>query len=146
MSQPVALFPSLEHATATNGATVSKKAVLFVEDDEPLSDLLKHLLKRMQVPVLHASTAAGALKTLAENASNVSLAFVDCHLPDGEGGELCRQLRALAPKIPLLLTSGRDQRALETIFSEGGPCSFLAKPYMPAEVMGRVKSMLTATN
>lgn len=146
MSQPAALFPNLEQTTATNGVVAVRKAVLLVEDDEPLSDLLKHLLKRMQVPVLHASTGAGALKTLADNVSNVSLAFVDCHLPDSEGGELCRQLRAMAPKIPLLLTSGRDQRALEAIFSEGGPCSFLAKPYMPAEVMGRVKSMLTAAS
>jgi DNA-binding response OmpR family regulator len=79
---------------------------------------------------------------LAEHRSSVALAFVDCHLPDSEGGELCQKLRALAPALPLLLTSGRDQRALEMIFAATGPCSFLAKPYMPAEVMGRVKSML----
>ena len=85
-------------------------AVLLVEDDESLSDLLKHLLSRMKVRVLH---------------------------------ELCQQLRALAPGLPLLLTSGRDQRALQAVFAAGGPCSFLAKPYMPAEVMGRVKMMLT---
>jgi DNA-binding response OmpR family regulator len=144
MSQPAALFPNLEQATVTNESAAVKKAVLLVEDDEPLSDLLKHLLKRMQVPVLHASTGAAAMKILADSGANVSLAFVDCHLPDSEGGELCRELRAIAPKIPLLLTSGRDQRALEVIFSEGGPCSFLAKPYMPADVMARVKSMLLA--
>jgi len=79
---------------------------------------------------------------LAENRTSVALAFVDCHLPDSEGGELCQKLRAFAPGLPLLLTSGRDQRALETIFVATGPCSFLAKPYMPAEVMGRVKTML----
>jgi len=146
MSPLVALFPSLEPAPAPDGASTQKKAVLLVEDDESLSDLLKHLLDRMQVPVWHASTGAAALKLLGENASSVSLAFVDCHLPDTEGGDLCRQLRSMSPQLPLLLTSGRDQRALEAVFSPGGPCSFLAKPYMPAEVMGRVKSMLVGSD
>ena len=118
-------------------------AVLLVEDDESLSDLLKHLLNRMKVRVLHAANGAAAVAMYAEHRADVALAFVDCHLPDCEGGELCQQLRALAPNLPLLLTSGRDQRALQAVFAAGGPCSFLAKPYMPAEVMGRVKMMLT---
>lgn len=142
MSPLVALFPSLEQAPVPSGPSAQEKAVLLVEDDESLSDLLKHLMSRMHVAVLHASTGAAAVKLLGENAANVSLAFVDCHLPDTEGGVLCRQLRSMCPQLPLLLTSGRDQRALEAVFSAGGPCSFLAKPYMPAEVMGRVKSML----
>ena len=145
MSPLVALFPSLEQAPAPSGPPEQNKSVLLVEDDESLSDLLKHLMSRMQIAVLHAATGAAAIKLLGENAANVSLAFVDCHLPDAEGGDLCRQLRSMCPQLPLLLTSGRDQRALESIFSAGGPCSFLAKPYMPAEVMGRVKSMLVGS-
>jgi DNA-binding response OmpR family regulator len=114
-----------------------------VEDDESLSDLLKHLLGRIKVRVFHAPTGELALKLFAEHRASIALAFVDCHLPDSEGGELCRRLRNLSPALPLLLTSGRDQRALEVVFASTGPCSFLAKPYMPADVMGRVKSMLT---
>ena len=142
MSPPVALFPSLEQAAEPN-TPESMGAVLLVEDDESLSDLLKHLLNRIKVRVLHASTGAAAVAMFAEHRASVALAFVDCHLPDCEGGELCQQLRALAPNLPLLLTSGRDQRALQAVFAAGGPCSFLAKPYMPAEVMGRVKLMLS---
>ena len=142
MSPPVALFPSLEQAAEAN-TPESLGAVLLVEDDESLSDLLKHLLNRIKVRVLHASTGAAAVAMFAEHRASVALAFVDCHLPDCEGGELCQQLRAIAPGLPLLLSSGRDQRALQSIFASGGPCSFLAKPYMPAEVMAQVKSMLT---
>ncbi|HTO03355.1 MAG TPA: response regulator [Opitutus sp.] len=142
MSPPVALFPNLEQ-TAESSMASSMGAVLLVEDDESLSDLLKHLLNRMKVRVLHAATGAAAVAMFAEHQASVALAFVDCHLPDCEGGELCQQLRAVAPGLPLLLSSGRDQRALQSVFAVGGPCSFLAKPYMPAEVMGRVKSMLS---
>jgi DNA-binding response OmpR family regulator len=144
MSPSAALFPSLEQAPAAGGISGVKGAVLLVEDDESLADLLKHLLARMKVTVLHAPTAALALQLFATQKASVALAFVDCHLPDSEGGELCQRLRTLSPNLPLLLTSGRDQRALESVFAAGGPCSFLAKPYMPADVMGRVKSMLLA--
>ena len=143
MPPSVALFPSLEQTVAQPASVAPTGAVLLVEDDESLSDLLKHLMSRMKVRVLHASTGAAALKLLVENRSIVTLAFVDCHLPDSEGGELCQQLRVLAPGLPLLLTSGRDQRELESVFASNGPCSFLAKPYMPADVMARVQSMLT---
>lgn len=141
MSPPAALFPQLEQLDET--ATPSPKGiVLLVEDDESLADLLMHLMARMQVSIVHASTGAMAVQLFAAHRQTISLAFVDCHLPDGEGGDLCRKLRAVSPALPLLLTSGRDQRALEGVFTPGGPCSFLAKPYMPAEVMGRIRSML----
>jgi DNA-binding response OmpR family regulator len=143
MSSPAALFPNLEQAPVQSADSTS--AVLLVEDDESLADLLKHLLTRMKIRVLHAATGAAAVSLFAEHHAAVALAFVDCHLPDAEGGELCQRLRAISPGVPLLLTSGRDQRALESVFVAGGPCSFLAKPYMPADVMGRVKSMLSRT-
>ena len=145
MSPPVALFPSLEQTTTPTSSGDAARAVLLVEDDESLADLLKHLLGRIQVRVLHAATGAAAMAMLAENQTSVALAFVDCHLPDSGGGELCQKLRAQAPGLPLLLTSGRDQRDLESIFVATGPCSFLAKPYMPADVMARVKTMLANT-
>jgi two-component system, cell cycle sensor histidine kinase and response regulator CckA len=142
MSTSAAIFPNLDQAAAKTNGSAPTGSVLLVEDDESLADLLKHLLTRMQVRVVHAPTAALGVKALGEHRSHISLAIVDCHLPDSEGGELCRQLRELVPGLPLLLSSGRDQRALEATFSATGPCSFLAKPYMPADVMGRVKSML----
>ena len=142
MSFPAALFPALEQLASPKTVPLSQGTVLLVEDDESLADLLKHLMLRMQVTVLHASTGEMAIQLFRENQGKISLAFVDCHLPDSEGGELCRRLRTISPALPLLLTSGRDQRALEAVFSAGGACSFLAKPYMPADVMGRVRSML----
>ena len=142
MSPPAAIFPNLDLAAAKSNPSAPSGSVLLVEDDESLADLLKHLLTRMHLRVVHASTGAMAANALAEHGSQIALAIVDCHLPDSEGGEICSKLRALSPGLPLLLSSGRDQRALEVAFSASGPCSFLAKPYMPADVMGRVKSML----
>ncbi|HYP17009.1 MAG TPA: response regulator [Opitutus sp.] len=144
MFSPAALFPSLEPANAPAVAPAREGVVLLVEDEDSLAELLTHLLRRIQVRVLRAADGAAARRLFAEHREAISLAFVDCHLPDMAGADLCQELRAAAPGLPLLLTSGRDQRALETQLAAGGPCQFLPKPYMPAEVMRRVNSLLPA--
>jgi DNA-binding response OmpR family regulator len=117
-------------------------AVLLVEDEDSLAELLTHLLARLKIRVLHAADGAQAVRLFAEHRATISLAFVDCTLPDMAGGDLCQGFRAEMPGLPLLLTSGRDQRALEAALAPGGPCQFLPKPYMPADVMHRVKALL----
>lgn len=135
-----AVFPGFEPATAAR----REETVLLVEDEEALAELLTHLLKRFNIRVLHAFDGAGALEILTQHGASITLAFVDCHLPDMGGDELCRELRARLPGLPLLLTSGRDRRAWEQLFAGGGPCSFLPKPYMPGEVIRRVTALLPA--
>lgn len=144
MFPPAALLPGLESASAPGGAATRDGVILLVEDEDSLAELLACLLRRINVRVLRAADGAQARKLFADNRAGITLAFVDCHLPDIEGGELCQELRQAAPHLPLLLTSGRDQRALAATLATGGPCDFLPKPYMPADVMHRVRSMLGA--
>ncbi len=99
----------------------------------------------MKVPVLRASDGTQALQLFMDHRATVSLAFVDCHLPDVCGADLCATLRVLAPGLPLLITSGRDQRALESSLATGGPTGFLPKPYMPGEVIRRITALLPAS-
>lgn len=142
MLSSAALFPSLEPAAA-DAPTPRDALVLLVEDEDPLADLLTTLLSRMNVRVVRAADGAQALKLFEEHQASISLAFVDCHLPDTGGAELCRNLRGMAPGLPLLLTSGRDQRVLEAQLAAGGPCQFLPKPYMPGDVIRRVSALLS---
>lgn len=141
MFPPAAPFPNLEPAAAS-GPPPAGHSVLLVEDEDSLGDLLMHLLGRINVRVIHATDGATGLQLFAEHKASISLAFVDCRLPDMDGGELCRRLREMQPRLPLLLTSGRDQRGLVGLFSPGGPAAFLPKPYMPADVMRHVNALL----
>lgn len=143
MLSPAALFPSLEPAAAATPVK-HEGLVLLVEDEDPLAELLATLLRRMQVRLIRAADGAQAVRLFNEHRAEITLAFVDCHLPDTCGAELCQILRATAPGLPLLLTSGRDQQALQTQLAAGGPCQFLPKPYMPGEVVRRVTALLAA--
>jgi DNA-binding response OmpR family regulator len=123
----------------------SVAAILLVEDEEPLADLLSNLLERLNVRILVAADGVAALSLFHEHRDSISLAFVDCNLPDIPGPKLCEKMREHSPRLALLLTSGRNQDALEKTFAGAGPCSFLPKPYLPAEVLRRVSALLAAS-
>jgi two-component system, cell cycle sensor histidine kinase and response regulator CckA len=123
-------------------ASLGDALILLVEDEGPLAELLANLLGRIHARVLIANDGVNALARFEEHRGLVSLAFVDCNLPDIAGPELCEKMREMSPGLPLLLTSGRNQDALENRFLAGGPCGFLPKPYLPAEVLRRVTALL----
>lgn len=141
MPPSAAPFPSLEPATASV-ASKRQDVVLLVEDEDSLAELLTHLLKRLGVHVLRAANGATGLQLFDSNRERIALAFVDCLLPDMTGHQLCGELRKRVPQLPLLLTSGRDQRVTVAAFVATGPTGFLPKPYMPADVLGRVSKLL----
>lgn len=126
-----------------NPTPPSEGLVLLVEDEDSLGDLLVHLLSRAKIRAVRAGDGNQALQLFADHQREIVMAFVDCRLPDIDGGDLCRELRRLHPGLPLLLTSGRDQRALLTTLSLGGRTGFLQKPYMPAEVVRHVNALLS---
>jgi DNA-binding response OmpR family regulator len=120
----------------------SDATILLVEDEEPLAELLSNLLARLNVRTLVAPDGVTALSLFAEHRQSIVLAFIDCNLPDIPGPKLGEKMRELSPKLALLFTSGRNQIELDQVFAAGGPCGFLPKPYLPAEVLRRVSALL----
>lgn len=121
----------------------SSRAVLVVEDEDSVAVLLVRQFQRMGWRVLYAPDGAQARQRIAEG-DGVTLAFVDCGLPDVSGAELCAEIRAAIPGVPVLLTSGRDQSALAAALAEEGPAAFLAKPYFPIDLEVRLGELLAA--
>lgn len=145
MSSSAAQLPSLEPLMHPERSAASSRVVLLVEDEDALAELLTHLLGRLSIGVIRAPDGASALRLFAQHQATIVLAFVDCRLPDMDGADVCHALRRTRPNLPLLLTSGRDHRALLATFSAAGPAAFLAKPYMPGDVMRHVTALLNAT-
>jgi two-component system cell cycle sensor histidine kinase/response regulator CckA len=143
MTSSIALVPGdgpLKLSRPRSGATI-----LLVEDEKPLAELVSNLLARLNLLILVAPDGISALNLFNEHSDSITLAFVDCNLPDIPGPKLCEKMRERVPRLPLLLTSGRNQDTLENMFTEGGPCSFLPKPYLPAEVLRRVSALLASS-
>ena len=70
------------------------------------------------------------------------MALIDLTMPDGDGVGLARGLRERFPGLPVLLTSGYDERAAARGGLDGGPTGFLRKPFEIAGLVGRVRELL----
>jgi two-component system cell cycle sensor histidine kinase/response regulator CckA len=120
----------------------SRKTVLLVEDDDSLSRLFALILERSNLRVVRAGDGVECLRLFEENRSDVAVVLMDCTLPDAHGGSLCHQLRQAVPNLPILLTSGRKQEALHGLLAADGPTGFLPKPFLPSDVIRKVRDLL----
>jgi len=144
VSETVSAGPVPAARSAVAPAAAGRDTVLLVEDEAALHPLLAQVFERRHRRVLLATNAESALVLFDAHRDSIAAALVDCHLPDMQGAELCRRLRAAAPGVPLLLTSGRDQRPLASALARSGPTRFQPKPYLPSELAGGIDQLLGA--
>jgi DNA-binding response OmpR family regulator len=104
--------------------------------------LIGRVLERLNWRVLRAGDGAECECLAAQHGSAIALALVDCGLPDTEVAVLCKHLRAALPGLPLLLTSGREYSGLAGSLAGDGPAAFLAKPFLPGDVMRHVQALM----
>jgi DNA-binding response OmpR family regulator len=122
-----------------------RDTILVVEDEERIANLLACILERGPYRVLRASSAAEALHCFDENSQQIALATLDCTLPDLRGEALCRELRRRAGGLPVLFVSGHDASQVRAQAAAEGPTGFMAKPFLPAEVLKQVRGLIGAT-
>jgi DNA-binding response OmpR family regulator len=116
------------------------KKILMVEDDKHLIELVDIHLKDINCHTTKISNGKEALqKGLSEN---FDLIILDIMLPDMDGFEICRQLRAEKNKTPILMLTARSEEIDKIIGLETGADDYLTKPFSVRELIARVKAML----
>ena len=118
------------------------ETVLVCDDDDDVRQLLVDLLRIRAYQVLEARDGAHALEVAAAHAGDIDLLITDLVMPEFGGAELARRLRAHHPKLRVLYVSGyTDDRQLLSGDLETGTL-FLSKPFMPADLVCAVSSLL----
>lgn len=100
--------------------------VLCVDDDEDSRDLLSTVLRLARIEAKAVGTAAQALSLI--QAEPFDLYLLDVRLPDLDGFELCRRLRAFDPHTPILFFSGAAYEADKKRGIEAGANAYVIKP------------------
>jgi DNA-binding response OmpR family regulator len=120
---------------------VSAKAqsVLVVEDEASIASFVSLYLKNAGYSVRTAATGGEALSQAA--ADPPSLIVLDLMLPDVDGIEVCRRIRA-SSDVPILMLTARDEDVDKIIGLEVGADDYLTKPFNPRELVARAKSIL----
>jgi DNA-binding response OmpR family regulator len=116
-----------------------KGAILVVEDEQAIADLVRAYLRRDGFEVVWASSGEQALEELARHP--VRLVVLDIGLPGIDGFEVCRRLRARTG-VPILILSARDDEVDRVAGLEAGADDYVTKPFSPRELVARVKAIL----
>jgi two-component system, OmpR family, phosphate regulon response regulator OmpR len=116
--------------------------LLLIDDDARLTEMVGDYLRRNGFEV-DVAGSIGAGRPLLEHASYDAL-LLDLMLPDGDGLDLTRELRAQARtrRLPLLMLTARGEPLDRIVGLEIGADDYLPKPFEPRELLARVKALL----
>jgi DNA-binding response OmpR family regulator len=116
--------------------------ILVVEDEPDYIDLLEHVLKKAGYAVIKAPNGEEGLK--AYKTLKPDLVLLDLNLPDMDGLEVCRKIRAEGPrpKTPILLCSVRSAVAPVAEGLAAGANDYVLKPFDVSDLLSRIKAHL----
>jgi CheY-like chemotaxis protein len=121
------------------------RLVLIVEDSETCAETLQIALESLPgLEVRTIGNSRAAIETLNETGCEVAAIITDLHLPQTDGLDLIRQLRA-EPRfasLPILLISGDSDPRLEERAVAQGADAFFPKPYSPSAVRKKLEQLL----
>jgi DNA-binding response OmpR family regulator len=120
------------------------KRLLLVDDDRELGALLSDYLRAEGFEVTLAFTAEDGLRAALSGAEALALAVLDVMLPDGNGIDLLRRIRA-ASELPVLMLTARGDSLDRVQGLELGADDYLPKPCMPRELVARIRAVLRRT-
>jgi two-component system KDP operon response regulator KdpE len=114
--------------------------LLVVDDEPPIRRLLRTSLGAQGYRILEAETGQGALDLLAHEAPEVML--LDLGLPDLDGLEVIRRVRALNTNVAVIVLSSRGDERGKVEALDLGADDYVTKPFGMAELVARVRTAL----
>ncbi|KAF1698976.1 MULTISPECIES: two-component system response regulator CreB [Pseudoxanthomonas] len=113
--------------------------ILVVEDEPAIADTLLYALRSDGLAAEHCLLGAEALARV--RAGGVDVLVLDVGLPDLNGFEVCRRLRAFSP-LPVIFLTARNEEIDRVLGLELGADDYVAKPFSPREMVARVRARL----
>lgn len=125
---------------------MSQPLVLIIDDDQRLAAMVEAYLAQNGLRVEHADTAQAGLDRLAQAGPGAYSALIlDLMLPDVDGLEVCRRLRAMPQplrSLPVLMLTAKGDPLDRVIGLELGADDYLPKPFEPRELLARLRALL----
>ena len=116
------------------------KKVLILEDEVNIRSFVVINLKRAGYQVIEAGTGEEALEKLQKN-PDIGVAILDIMLPDIDGFEVCRRIRATSKQIGIIMLTARTQEMDKVTGLMTGADDYVTKPFSPAELTARIDAL-----
>jgi DNA-binding response OmpR family regulator len=116
------------------------KTILIIDDDASIIKGVQEALHEEHFDVLVAET--GAKGTTMARRENIDLILLDLRLPDKNGEDICRELRADGITTPIIMLTSKKKEIEKVLGLELGADDYLTKPFGIAELVARVRAVL----
>jgi DNA-binding response OmpR family regulator len=113
--------------------------LLLIDDDARLAAMVADYLRQSGYAVSHAADGEAGMLALAQLSPD--LVILDLMLPDADGLDLCRRIKAQSPAAVLMLTAKGDPMD-RVVGLEIGADDYLPKPFEPRELLARIRAVL----
>ena len=117
------------------------KKILVLEDERNIRSFVVINLRRSGYEPIEAETGAEALEKWKVN-PDICLALLDVMLPDIDGFEVCRRIRASGSKMGIIMLTAKSQEIDKVTGLMTGADDYVTKPFSPAELTARVDALI----
>ena len=117
--------------------------IVLVEDDTRISEPLTRMLQVEGFDVDLHSTGSAAMQAIRDERPD--LVLLDLTLPDIDGIDVCRTLRAQDPQLPIVMLTARGEEVDVVVGLGAGADDYVAKPFRVAELLARIQARLRPT-
>lgn len=122
---------------------MASQKILIVEDEENIAEVLIAYAKQQNYETEHFNSGKGVVSFVKQN--TVDLILLDLMLPDVDGIELCKQIRAFS-NVPIIMLTAKSEEIDRLLGLELGADDYICKPFSPKEVIARIKAVLRRTS
>jgi len=127
-------------AHGDTGVVGTTTAVLLVEDDERISEPLIRVLRSEGFEVRHVDAGLAAIDSVLD--ARPDLVLLDLTLPDIDGLDVCRKIRATHLDLPIIMLTARAEEMDVIVGLNAGADDYVAKPFRLAELVARIRARL----
>jgi len=113
--------------------------VLLIDDDKKLGELLDIYFRQFDIQLTHYENPLKAIEFLKNH--NLDVVILDVMLPDLNGFEVCKKIRAYSD-IPIIMLTARGETSDKVLGLELGVDDYLPKPFESRELVARIKSLI----
>lgn len=116
--------------------------ILFVDDEKPITNLVKQMLERLGYHVTVFTSSEEALNSFKENPESYDLVISDLSMPYMTGDQLSRELLVIKPNIPIIICTGFSEKIDEDIAKSIGIKAVLMKPPVKSDLSKMIRKVL----
>jgi DNA-binding response OmpR family regulator len=118
--------------------------ILVVEDDPAVQKALRRLFESEGYTVEVQADGISAMESF--HAASPAVIILDLRLPKLSGGDVCKEIKALAPTLPIVVLSATSDVSDKVLLLELGADDYVTKPFSPRELLARVRAALRHTS